>query len=134
RNNAIRQSRGPILIMLDDDAELGNRDALENLLQEFKEAENEKRPRAIVSLKVIYYENRQMQVNALPHKNFAAYKDKPFFLTYYFAGGAHAITRESLDAAGLYPEDFFYGMEEYDLSYRLIDAGYSISYTDKVVM
>src|SRR5205823_9950514 len=33
-----------------------------------------------------------------------------------------------------YPEDFFYGMEEYDMSYRILNEGYSIVYSDKVVM
>jgi GT2 family glycosyltransferase len=35
---------------------------------------------------------------------------------------------------GLYPENFFYGMEEYDLSYRTLDAGFSIRYDDRVVI
>jgi Predicted glycosyltransferases len=39
-----------------------------------------------------------------------------------------------LEKVGSYPTDFFYGMEEYDLSYRVLEAGYSIAYTDKVVM
>jgi GT2 family glycosyltransferase len=133
RNFAIRQGRAPVIIMLDDDAELGNKDALVELVKEF-EATNTRRPKAIVSFRVLYFENRQMQVNALPHKHFKAYKDKPFFETYYYAGGAHAIRREALEKTGYYPEDFFYGMEEYDLSYRLLDAGYTIIYSDKIVM
>ena len=65
----------------------------------------------------------EMQVNAFPHKNFSSYlRDQDFFQTYYYAGGAHAIRREVLDRTGNYPVDFFYGMEEYDLSYRILDA------------
>ena len=44
------------------------------------------------------------------------------------------IKSESLDVVGLYPESFFYGMEEYDLSYRLIEAGYSIGYDPSVTV
>jgi GT2 family glycosyltransferase len=76
----------------------------------------------------------QMQKNALPHKLFDEYKNKSFFETYYFAGGAHAIRRKVLDEIGRYPENFFYGMEEYDMSYRILNAGYSIVYSDKIVM
>lgn len=133
RNYALQKSVAPYLIMIDDDAVLQNRDCLINLLQEFSTA-NTQREKAIVSFKVLYYDTLTMQQNALPHKQFAEHKDLPFFETYYYAGGAHAIKREVFDRVGNYPEDFFYGMEEYDLSYRIIDAGYSIVYSDKIVM
>lgn len=133
RNFALQKSTAPIAIMLDDDAVMGNKDCLVNLVKEF-ETTNTAREKAIVSFKVLYYENGQMQVNALPHKQFDAYKDKPFFETYYFAGGAHAVKKSVMEQLGLYPSDFFYGMEEYDLSYRLLNAGYSIVYSDKIVM
>jgi GT2 family glycosyltransferase len=133
RNHAIRQGSAPLIIMLDDDAELQNKDSLVNLVRLFDE-QDAGRPRAIVSFKVLYYDTLEMQKNALPHKRFEAYKDKHEFLTYYFAGGAHAIRRSVLEQVGNYPEDFFYGMEEYDLAYRILDAGYSIMYSDQVVM
>lgn len=133
RNLAIQKSKAPILIMLDDDAVLQNKDALVNLVKEY-ETQNTTKPKAIVSFKVLYYDGLQMQVNAFPHKKFSKYKDRHFFETYYYAGGAHAIKREALEKVGNYPTDFFYGMEEYDLSYRLLDAGYSIVYSDSVVM
>lgn len=133
RNFALQKSTSPILIMLDDDAELQNKDCLIRLLEEF-ENKNTKRPKAIISFKVLYFDTREMQVNALPHKQFNTYKDKDFFETYFYAGGAHAIKRSVLGEVGTYPEDFFYGMEEYDLSYRILNAGYSIVYSNKIIM
>lgn len=133
RNFAVSQSSAPFLIMLDDDAVMGNKDCLVNLYEEFNISRSD-RETAIISFKVLYYENGEMQENAFPHKQFKAYSPKPHFETYYYAGGAHAIKREVFQHAGKYPEDFFYGMEEYDLSYRILDAGYSIAYTDRVVM
>jgi GT2 family glycosyltransferase len=133
RNFALKQGKAPLIIMLDDDAEMGNADCLVKLLEVF-DKKDEGRPKAIVSFKVLYFENRQMQVNAFPHKDFDRLKDRHFLETYYYAGGAHAIRREALEKAGVYPEDFFYGMEEYDLSYRILDAGYAIVYTDEVIM
>jgi len=133
RNFAIKKGRAPIIIMLDDDAVLQNKDCLVNLVEEF-ETKNTERPKAIVSFKVLYYDTLQMQQNALPHKRFNEYKDKSFFETYFYAGGAHAVKRELIEKLGLYPEDFFYGMEEYDLSYRVLEAGYTIVYSDKIVM
>ena len=133
RNYAIKKGRAPIIIMLDDDAVLQNKDCLENLVTEF-DTQNTERPKAIVSFKVLYYDTLQMQQNALPHKRFNEYKDKSFFETYYYAGGAHAVKREVIENLGLYPKDFFYGMEEYDLSYRILETDYAIVYSDKIVM
>lgn len=133
RNLALGKVKAPVIIFLDDDAVLQNKDCLVNLVKEF-ETENTERPKAIVSFKVLYYENLQMQVNALPHKRFNEYKDKSFFETYYYAGGAHAIKKEVIEKLGNYSQDFFYGMEEYDMAYRVLDAGYSIVYSDKIVM
>jgi GT2 family glycosyltransferase len=133
RNYALAKGSAPLVIMLDDDAVLQNKDCLKQLQAEFQ-VTNEERPRAIVSFKVLYYDTLEMQKNALPHKDFDAYKDKSFFPTYFYAGGAHAVKREVIETLGCYPEDFFYGMEEYDLSYRILDAGYSIVYSDKIVM
>jgi GT2 family glycosyltransferase len=133
RNYALRKGKAPVVIMLDDDAVLQNSDCLLNLVKEF-DTVNTERPKAIVSFKVLYYDTLQMQVNALPHKRYAAFKDLSFFETYYYAGGAHAVKREVIEQLGSYPDDFFYGMEEYDLSYRILEAGYSIVYSDKIVM
>lgn len=134
RNLATGYATAPILILLDDDAELENKEALENIVNLFESHTTTERPLGIVSFKVLYHSNRQMQVNAFPHKNFDEYQAHSFFYTYYFAGGAHAIKKEVLEKVGSYPTDFFYGMEEYDLSYRVLEAGYSIAYSDSVVM
>ena len=133
RNFALAKGKAPIIIMLDDDAVLQNKDCLINLIKEF-ETNNTEKPKAIVSFKILYYDNLQMQKNGLPHKQYEEYKDKSFFETYYYAGGAHAIKREVIEKLGQYPADFFYGMEEYDLAYRILDAGHSIVYSDKIVM
>jgi GT2 family glycosyltransferase len=133
RNYALKKGHAPVVIMLDDDAVLQNMDCLVQLVKEF-ETVNTERPKAIVSFKVLYYDTLKMQINALPHKRFDEFRDKSFFETYYYAGGAHAIKRAVIEELGSYPDDFFYGMEEYDLSYRVLEAGYSIVYSDKIVM
>jgi GT2 family glycosyltransferase len=133
RNFALKKGKAPIIIMLDDDAVLQNKDSLVNLVKEF-ETNNTEKPKAIVSFKILYYDTLEMQKNGLPHKRYDEYKDRSFFETYYYAGGAHAIKRDVIEKLGEYPADFFYGMEEYDLAYRILDAGYSIVYSDKIVM
>ncbi len=134
RNFALQYARGNILIFLDDDAMLQNKDALENVITAFNNVGPGERTVAIVTFKVLYYDTLTLQENTLPNKNIEKYRNKTSFFTYYFAGGAHAIRREVLHAVGNLPEEFFYGMEEYDLSYRIIDKGYCIRYDSSIVM
>lgn len=138
RNFAIQKSSAPILIMLDDDSVLQHKAALKQTLLAFenKPADHPdiNRETAIVSFKVLYYDSLEMQKNGLPHKKYNKYKDKHSFYTYFYSGGAHAIKKQVLEQIGYYPEDFFYGMEEYDLGYRIIDKGYAIQYNDSIVM
>ncbi|RYY60598.1 MAG: glycosyltransferase family 2 protein [Chitinophagaceae bacterium] len=133
RNYALAQGTAPLVIMLDDDAVLQNKNCLVNLVDEFSRPDTT-RPKAIISFRVLYYDTLEMQKNALPHKRFSEFRDKAFFETYYYAGGAHAIRRDVIERLGAYPAGFFYGMEEYDLSFRILDAGYSIVYSDRITM
>jgi GT2 family glycosyltransferase len=138
RNFALGFATAPILILLDDDAVLQGKDSLKRTLLAFDHVPADhlsiERETAIVSFKVLYYDTLDMQKNGLPHKKYNKYKDKHSFYTYYYAGGAHAIKKEVLEKIGHYPEDFFYGMEEYDLAYRILDKGYAIQYNDSIVM
>ncbi|HEY4061206.1 MAG TPA: glycosyltransferase [Puia sp.] len=134
RNYAIRQSRAPILVFLDDDALIKNADAPGKIVAIFREGEAGERPVGIAAFTVYYYSTGEMQENAFPHKRFRERRGWPHFDTAYFSGCAHAIRRTVFAEVGFYPENFFYGMEEYDLSYRVLDAGYSICYDDRVVI
>lgn len=133
RNLAVTKSNGDILVMLDDDSEMARGDFLGALSRAFHGPET-KRPVGIISFYVKYYDTLAPQINAFPHKGYHERKDLESFETYYFAGGAHAIRRELFLEVGGYPEDFFYGMEEYDLSFRVIKSGYSIQFLRSVVM
>lgn len=162
RNFAISLSRAPILIFLDDDALIQNKDALRHILPIFERQESggvavtgnvpcpgsfavadaggttidveDTRRVGIAAFKIYYASTHELQENAFPHKRFAERKNWPHFDTAYFSGAAHAIRREVFDQIGVYPENFFYGMEEYDLSYRALNAGYSIRYDDRVMI
>jgi GT2 family glycosyltransferase len=46
----------------------------------------------------------------------------------YFLGGACAIRRSAYEEVGGYFTELFYGHEEIELSWRLVDAGWSIRY------
>jgi GT2 family glycosyltransferase len=136
RNFAVTLSRAPYLVFLDDDALFSNRDALRYIVPVF-EGENgatPPRPVGIIAFKIYYAATLQLQQNAFPHKRFAGRKNWPYFDAPYFSGAAHAIRRAVFEEVGDYPASFFYGMEEYDLGYRALDAGYSIRYDSHVVI
>jgi len=130
RNFAIEQSKAPILVLIDDDAEFQDTD----VLQRINNAVIENPKAGILAMKILYFQNRQFQINCFPHKSFEKRKDLNSFDTYYFAGCGNIIQKEALIKAGPFPTDFFYGMEEYDLSYRVIDAGYIIKYIANIVL
>jgi GT2 family glycosyltransferase len=130
RNFAIDQSKAPILVLIDDDAEFQDTDALKRI----NEAVIENPLAGILAMKILYFQNIQFQLNAFPHKSFEKRKHLQSFETYYFAGCGNIIVKEAFDIAGPFPTDFFYGMEEYDLSYRILDAGYTIKYIADIVL
>jgi GT2 family glycosyltransferase len=130
RNFAIEQSKAPILVLIDDDAEFQDMD----VLQRINDAVIENPHAGILAMKILYFQNKQFQLNAFPHKSFEKRKHLQSFDTFYFAGCGNIIVKEAFDKAGPFPTDFFYGMEEYDLSYRILDAGYSIKYIANIVL
>ena len=130
RNFAIEQSTAPILVLMDDDAEFQDVDVLERINNSVNENPNA----GILAMKILYFQNKEFQINCFPHKSFEKRKNLHFFDTYYFAGCGNIIQKEAFIKAGAFPTDFFYGMEEYDLSYRLIDKGYTIKYIADIVL
>src|SRR5690606_29808521 len=121
-------------LVLDDDVELAENNAIQKIATLFNRPEFVENNTAVITLDIYYHANRQRQVSAFPHKQLHQLEGKPWFLTYYFTGAAHCMRRELFDHTGLYPEDFFYGMEEYDLSYRVINAGYTLAYDSSVMV
>lgn len=130
RNDAIQKSTGDLLLFLDDDALFRNKDVLKQVQAIFSEDEKT----GIASFKVFYHSTMELQQTAFAHKEFEKRKDLHHFDAAYFVGCAHAIRRSVFEKTGFYPENFFYGMEEYDLSYRAINEGFKIVYDDRVVI
>ncbi len=132
RNYAIQKSTAPLLVFIDDDALFRSNDTLVQIKNIFSEEGSE--DTGIVAFKIRYYSTKELQVNAFPHKQFEERKHLHRFDTYYFSGCSHAIRRAVFDEVGYYPDNFFYGMEEYDLSFRTLKAGFKIVYDDHVVV
>lgn len=134
RNFLIKKAQFPLLLVLDDDVIFESSDAFEKISSLFSKPQFLENNTAVITLNIFYFDTKERQRNALPHKYYEEFKDKDWFLTYYFTGAAHLMKKELFSKTGFYPEDFFYGMEEYDLSYRIIDAGYSLGYDNSVTI
>ncbi len=129
RNFGIEKSTGDMLIFLDDDALLDTKNAIELINDKF-----EKDPMiGILSFKIVNYFSRSIRREEFPHINKSLHPDKEFE-TSYFIGGGCAIKKEVFETCGFYPEDFFYGLEELDISFRALDKGYKIYYFPSVVV
>ena len=123
RNAGIRAAKGRYLIFVDDDAFVHPDRFLELIDQAF-----EANPAVgILAFKSINFYTRTVQAYEFPHTDKSRDPDQPF-KTFRYIGVAHAIRRDVFEKVGLYHEDFFYGMEEFDLSYAAIKQGIEILY------
>ncbi|OFW45996.1 MAG: hypothetical protein A2163_01475 [Actinobacteria bacterium RBG_13_35_12] len=129
RNYGVEISRGNILIFIDDDAILEPEDAIKRIVNKFKIDPHI----GILTFKIINYYTKTIQKNEFPHINKSLNPDRDFE-TSYFIGAGHVIKKEIFNQCGLYPEDYFYGLEELDLSFRAIDRGHKIVYFPEVVV
>ncbi|MBO9636098.1 MAG: glycosyltransferase [Chitinophagaceae bacterium] len=134
RNKAISEVQSPVVITLDDDAIFRETDALIKIDKLFRSEFALQNRVGVYCFKVFWRDTEDIQQSAFPHKQFNKYRNKDQFLTSYYIGCAHAILLEAYHRAGNYPADFFYGMEEYDLGYRILDAGYKIAYDSSVTV
>lgn len=135
RNKTIKLAKTKYLLMLDDDTVLTGTDVLAKTVAIFEDDFlKEHRPVGIATLKVLFYETKTVQRSIFPHKLYEEYRNKHRFETYYYVGTATAVRREIFEKTNLITEDFFYGMEEYDLGYRVIDLGYSLIYDDRITV
>lgn len=124
RNAGIRASSGDILVFLDDDSLVEGEVGLYDRLA----ARFDQDPRlAAVAFRSWLREKDVSDPAEFPHTDKSLSRDREFE-TFRFIGAGHALRKSALDETGLYPESFFYGMEEFELSFRLMKVGYRIVY------
>lgn len=132
RNIIMQQAKGKYLYAIDDDVEFNHGDDLIKLAALFTKPKHIDNNTAVIVLEIFYHSTKERQKTAFPHKKLEKYKNKEWFLTGHFIGAASLYRKDVLDKVGYFPEDIIYGMEEYDLSFRIIDAGYTIAYDNSV--
>ena len=129
RNLCIKSAKGDYLLFMDDDAEIVQKNVIRFVIDKFLQYENEK-------LAIIGFmgKNPFTGKTETPLKNpkLIANKNEVFYNLFF--GYGHVFPRALIEKTGFYQDDFFYGMEEYDLCYAAIKAGYSILFTQEILV
>jgi len=68
-----------------------------------------------------------------PNKKYILAADQPVELPYFYAMGL-GLRAEAVRKVGFFPERYGIYMEEIDLSYRLLDAGYRILFNPRIAV
>jgi GT2 family glycosyltransferase len=123
RNNGAAVAEARFVLFVDDDDMLFPDDALVLYERAFRENPSV----AIVTARVIDQKTGDTPRKVFPHTN----KRLPHGMsrkTFRFQGSGFAIVRHVMAEIGPMSEDYFYGLEEIDYAYRIIEAGHEILY------
>lgn len=125
RDLGVRSGCSEIIAFLDDDAVLlGGVDQIRDVFEHDDQL-------AAVALRLIDEQGQSMPRH-IPR--FRGARPSETGAVAYFLGGASALRRTAYDEVGGYFRDLHYGHEEIELSWRLIDAGWSIRYLADVTV
>ncbi len=121
RNAGAEAAGGEILGFLDDDAAVLTPDATGLILDRFDRDPD----LAVLAFRLVDDQERTARRHVPRAGRGDPDRSGPVG---YFLGGACAIRRSDFMAAGCYDADLFYGHEELDLAWRLLDRGRGIRY------
>jgi len=128
RNSGIREAKGEILVMLDNDVSLMSSFELENVVRAFDEHPEVQ----VLTFKSCQDKTGELRLREWCHpKNWDTYGDSEFE-TDFFIEGSSAFRREALEKAGLYYEPLFIGHEGLDLVLRILDRGFRVLYAPRI--
>jgi GT2 family glycosyltransferase len=127
RNDGAAAATGRLIVFVDDDALLNPLNALALYERTFED-----HPKAaIVTARHIDAKTGRTPREAFPHTDKSLAQDRSF-KTFRFQGNGFAIRRDAFSAIGSMSEDYFYGLEEIDYAYRVIQAGFEIVYQPSI--
>jgi GT2 family glycosyltransferase len=133
RNFLMQRAQGEILIFIDDDAVFLTPTAIRRAVELLTRNPDT----GILAFKVVNHENGRKRLRTpfskLTRRRWPDIHNRQQLVSYYLGTG-HAIRRELIERCGLYQDNFMFGEEELDLSYRAIHAGYQILYVPSIVV
>jgi GT2 family glycosyltransferase len=129
RNRGIRAAKGDIVVGLDSDVTLPDKQLLAKVAARFRDL-----PQVTgLAFRLLKPDGKAEDTPRWWHPvPIAEYANREFF-TSYFSGTAYAFRRDPLVSAGLYPEILYMHYEEVELAYRILDQGGSILHCPELV-
>ncbi len=129
RNLSIKEATGKYLLFMDDDAEIVQQNVIQLVLDKFDRYKEQK-------LAIIGFLGKVPATGKeeMPLKNPRLIEGKNEIFYNLFFGYGHVFPKSLIAETGYYQEDFFYGMEEYDLSYATVKAGHTILFTKDILV
>lgn len=118
-NVGFANARGRYVVVLDDDSHPAS-DAIEKAARVFRSEGN--RSIGVIAFRIINNITGREVTSSWPEGD---------WITFWGCGAA--IRREVLEEAGYYDEDFFIYANEYDLSIRVLDAGWRVIYRPDII-
>lgn len=127
RNLGAENTSHDLIAFLDDDGLLKSSNILCDAAAHFGANSS----LGVIALRICTPEGKTMRRH-IPRVGSAGAEEAGFVAA--FLGGASIIRKAAFEQAGRYDSRFFYSMEETDLSWRLIDAGWQIQYLPDLVL
>lgn len=127
RNDGMAAARAPYIILVDDDCFVQTSDFLDQFAAAF---EQDPGIGAVTTRKVLE-ETMAVRRDMIPHTRKDMDMFKPF-LTFRIVGGVMAFRRSMFEQVGMFSAEFFYGLEEIEYAYRIVDAGWKVLYTPAI--
>lgn len=124
RNTGIQKATGDIIITIDDDAVLDNPDVTTHVIDAFAKDSDI----GVVAFRSENYFTGEVARKEFPDPPFNQRSPDEEFETTFFVGVGNAIRADVFQKVNCYAEDFEYGVEELDLSLRIVDDGWRIKY------
>lgn len=127
RNVISKFSNSKYLIFIDDDA------IIQNIPKIFTEIKSsfKKKNLGLINFKIIDQNFKKVIKREFPYSYSEKNLKKKLDIS-YFIGAGFVLKKEIYK--NFFFENFFYGQEEIDLSYRLVKKGYNIEYNPKLVV
>lgn len=124
RNIASRMGGAPYIVALDNDAVFPDQNVLVEVVRRFE------RDLALgaIAFRILNFFTGEDDEMCWDYPRVPRACADQEFLVSRFVGAGHAMRREAFIAAGEYDESLFFGGEERDLSYRVLNLGYRIKY------
>lgn len=128
RNDGMAAARGEIIILVDDDCFVQTPD----FLDQFGAAYSQDPKIGAVTTRKFIGKTMTVRRDIIPHTDKSIDLLQPFF-TFRVVGGVMSFRKAMFDRVGGFSADFFYGLEEIEYAYRIVEAGWKILYTPAIV-